>query len=246
MIRVLLIDDDPDFARLAMLRLEGFGYEVLLAHNTLQGLVKARAAKPDVVLLDIMLPEGNGIDLIHDMRAETGLKHLPIILVSGHEKEKHLKGRGHMEHVDYMQKPVDFNALKLLIDQWTARRSEPCVLAVDDEPEIVDLVQLRLEMHGYRVLKAYDGAQAVATAHDKHPDLILLDLMMPNVDGYEACHRLKSDVRTQDIPVILFTAKTQMADPEKWRESRADDFILKPFDPKDLLEKIKFHLQKRR
>ena len=113
-----------------------------------------------------------------------------------------------------------------------------CILLVDDEPEIVELVGVRLRALGYQVLVAMDGEEALAQAFAQHPDLIILDVMLPTMDGYRVCSRLKRDVRTQKIPIVMFTAKTQGRDVIHSAECGADAFVGKPFKPEELVDAI--------
>ena len=113
------------------------------------------------------------------------------------------------------------------------------ILLVDDEPSIVKMVGKRLEVEGFEVLVAMDGQEALAKAQAEHPDLIILDLMLPKLNGYEVCTMLKQDTRHQKIPVILFTAKTQDKDEKLGMECGANVFVRKPFRAPELLEKIR-------
>ncbi len=112
------------------------------------------------------------------------------------------------------------------------------ILIVDDEAELVELMKIRLEAAGYDVLKAYDGQEGLDKAKAEKPDLILLDIMMPKMDGYKVCGLLKKDSRFQKIPIILFSAKAQKEDEELAKEVGADLYITKPFEASVLLSKI--------
>jgi len=113
------------------------------------------------------------------------------------------------------------------------------ILVVDDEEDIVALVRMRLEAGGYEVLVASDGQQALDTAKKEMPNLIILDLMLPKIDGYKVCRMLKFDERYKKIPIILFTARSQSSDKDLGMEVGADVYLTKPFDPKVLLDSIK-------
>ena len=112
------------------------------------------------------------------------------------------------------------------------------ILAVDDEPHILKLIAFSLSSHGFDVLEATDGLSAVEIARVEHPDLILLDVMMPALDGYEACRRIKADPITADIPIFMLTAKTQLAEQSTGTQAGALDYICKPFTPKDLVARV--------
>lgn len=113
------------------------------------------------------------------------------------------------------------------------------ILIADDEKDLVYAVTLQLEAHGFEVLVATNGQEALEKARRERPDLIILDLMMPKIDGYKVCHMLKFDQRYKHIPIILFSARAQEADKKAGQEARADAYITKPFEPNILLEKIK-------
>lgn len=112
------------------------------------------------------------------------------------------------------------------------------ILIVDDEPNLMVLLESRLKMQGYEVIMASDGQAGLETAKRQKPDLIILDLMLPKMDGYKVCGLLKNDTRYAKIPIILFTARTQESDRQTARELGADAYVTKPFDPKVLLAKI--------
>ena len=112
------------------------------------------------------------------------------------------------------------------------------VLVVDDEIYIVHILDFSLGMEGYEVVTALDGEQALQKAQETKPDLIVLDIMMPKLDGYETCKMLKADEATKNIPVILLSAKGRNVDQKVGFEVGADDYITKPFSPRKLVERI--------
>jgi two-component system alkaline phosphatase synthesis response regulator PhoP len=112
------------------------------------------------------------------------------------------------------------------------------ILVVDDEIYIVHILDFSLGMEGYEVITALDGEQALEKARSEKPDLIVLDIMMPKLDGYETCKVLKADPDTKDIPVILLSAKGRNVDQKIGFEVGADDYITKPFSPRKLVERI--------
>lgn len=113
------------------------------------------------------------------------------------------------------------------------------ILAVDDERHIVRLIQVNLERAGYEVSTAYDGLEALRAIEEDRPDLIVLDVMMPQLDGFETLKRLKANPNTADIPVIMLTAKSQDADVFRGWQSGVDCYLTKPFNPMELLAFVK-------
>jgi DNA-binding response OmpR family regulator len=114
----------------------------------------------------------------------------------------------------------------------------PLVLVADDDPDILGLVRLRLERDGYEVVSASDGEAALDLALARVPDVALLDVMMPRLDGYELTRRLRAHGPTTAIPIILLTARVQEPDVERGYEAGADDYITKPFSPQALRESV--------
>lgn len=112
------------------------------------------------------------------------------------------------------------------------------ILVVDDEIYIVHILDFSLGMEGYEVVTALDGEQALAKVKTEGPDLIVLDIMMPKLDGYETCKILKADPETKRIPVILLSAKGRNVDQQMGFQVGADDYITKPFSPRKLVERI--------
>jgi diguanylate cyclase (GGDEF)-like protein len=120
------------------------------------------------------------------------------------------------------------------------------VLVADDDEDIVRFVEVNLRLEGFQVATASDGREALRQAHDLGPDLILLDVMMPELDGFEVCQRLRSDARTRHISVIMLTAKSLSADKVVGLTAGADDYMIKPFDPIELIARVKSALRRSR
>ena len=118
------------------------------------------------------------------------------------------------------------------------------ILLVDDEKDLVYAVKLQLEADGYEVLIAYDGQEALDKARREKPDLIILDVMLPKLDGYKVSRMLKFDEKYKKIPLIMFTARVQEADEKTGYAVGADAYVTKPFDSKALLDQIKKLLEK--
>ncbi len=119
------------------------------------------------------------------------------------------------------------------------------ILVVDDEEDLLELIRYNLTKEGYRVDCAASGEQAIHEARNSVPDLIVLDLLLPNVDGLDVCKHLKSDPKTQHVPIVMLTAKSEEADVVTGLELGADDYITKPFSPRVLLARIRSVLRRR-
>jgi DNA-binding response OmpR family regulator len=119
------------------------------------------------------------------------------------------------------------------------------ILIVEDEKDIIEVLRYYLEKENYRIHVAEDGFTALDIAGKVIPNLIILDLMLPRLDGIEVCKRLKSDERLRDIPIIMLTAKAEEADKIKGLETGADDYVTKPFSAKELMARVKAHIRRR-
>ena len=119
------------------------------------------------------------------------------------------------------------------------------ILLVDDEVDLVETVRFPLEMQGFTVLVSQDGEDALKKAREEKPDLILLDLMLPKLDGYKVCRLLKFDERYKHIPILMLTARTQEKDKTLGKETGADEYITKPFEMNELMEKVQSYVNKK-
>jgi len=118
------------------------------------------------------------------------------------------------------------------------------ILIVDDEPHIVELVKFNLETEGFKIIEAFDGNQAIELAHSQKPDLIILDLMLPGIEGLQVCKELRAAKDTRDIPIIMLTARSEEIDKILGLEIGADDYITKPFSPRELTARVKAVLRR--
>jgi DNA-binding response OmpR family regulator len=125
---------------------------------------------------------------------------------------------------------------------WEFAMANARVLVVDDDRKVVDLVSLYLKRDGYRVLTAYDGAQALEIAREKHPDLIILDLMLPGMDGLTVCRMLRAEGQT--VPIIMLTARSLEEDKLVGLDLGADDYVTKPFSPRELVARVRAVLRR--
>ena len=127
----------------------------------------------------------------------------------------------------------------VVLGSGTLRRMpDATVLVVDDDPVIQKLLQVNFEMEGYNVITASDGLEGLETARREHPDAIVLDVMMPKMDGLEVARTLKADDDTKSIPIVLLSAKAQQADLQAGQDTGADEYLTKPFDPLELLQRV--------
>lgn len=214
---VLVIEDDPKAVELLRIYLGEAGHKIETAKDGEEGLEKAKELSPAAIILDVLLPKVDGWDFLTKVKADAATRNIPVIIVSILDQ----KGKGFaLGAADYLVKPIEKNALLKSLDAFglsSKPRAEPIkVLAIDDDPKAVELVAATLEPEGFRVLKTYSGEEGIETATAEQPDIIVLDLLMPGMNGFEVLERLKASPATRKLPVVLFTVKHLTAD-EKQR-----------------------------
>jgi signal transduction histidine kinase/CheY-like chemotaxis protein len=200
---LLAIDDDPNVLILLRENLEDEGYYVVGALNGEEGIRKAKEIRPFAITLDILMPQKDGWGVLSDLKADPETRGIPIIVLSIIDNQELGFSLGAF---DYIVKPVDKDAIIAVLQRIT-RVPTNRVLVVDDEPAAVDLITQLLQDEGYQITGAYSGEEALQTLEDKPQDIILLDLLMPGMDGFEVIQRVKADKRWQDTPIIVVTAK---------------------------------------
>ncbi len=216
---VLVVEDESVASHLINLHLSEAGYDIAVASNAEQALQIARTLKPDAITLDIMLPGKDGWQFLEELRASEDTKGIPVIVVSITEDRSLGFSMGVSE---WLVKPVNRTQLIDAVRRMmaTTKNERDLVLVVDDEPPTVEYVSDVLESQGFRVLKAYNGRQCIEMALLHHPGLIVLDLMMPEMDGFAVVSELRSDPGATDIPIVVFTGKDLTAENRQWLNDR--------------------------
>jgi CheY-like chemotaxis protein/anti-sigma regulatory factor (Ser/Thr protein kinase) len=203
----LIIEDKDEAAKLLRLQLEEEGLEVLRAADAETGLALALAWMPDVITLDVLLPGMDGWDFLAALKMDTRIASIPVVIVSIVADEKRGLSLG---AALVLQKPVDREQLSAALAAnglLTQPGRTITALVVDDDPKAVEILSAYLEAAGCQVVRAFGGRDAVAQARSVRPDLIILDLMMPEVSGFDVVEALKADAATRAIPIIVMTAK---------------------------------------
>ncbi len=237
--KVLVIEDDLDVARLIQLHLAGDGRDVMLVQRGEEALDLARRERPDLITLDILLPDVDGFTLLEQLKADPATRDTPVIVVSV------LPDRGEclrLGALDYVTKPIDEHRLLRAVRGVLTRRGT--VLVVDDDRDNLSLMREILRANGFGVRTTCRGRRALRVAREVQPALILLDLKMQDIDGYTVLKRLKDDPSTQDIPVIVMTG-SMVVDEEKRQkvlDLGATCFMSKPFSVEELIEEIELTL----
>ncbi|MDP2056125.1 MAG: response regulator, partial [Acidobacteriota bacterium] len=199
--RVLVVDDDDDFRVLLRAQLHNAGYQVLDARDAASAMHIARTMRPDAITVDLLMPGLDGWDFIERLRSEEALARIPVIVVSGVPEATDSRRRP--EGVAVVTKGEGLDRLLREISQALGSRKGAAVLVAEDDDDLRGVLTAALTRNGHRVLQARDGAEALAAIDREPVDLLVLDLVMPNIDGYEVLARLKSNPKDARIPVVV-------------------------------------------
>ena len=206
---ILVIEDDRRSAELLQLYLEDAGYRVAIARDGVDGLDLARRIAPTAVVLDVLLPRLNGWDVLARLKRDPDTAAIPVVVVSMLDE----RGAGFaLGAAEYLVKPVHHEELLRAVTRCVAPPAGGrTVVAIDDDPVELDLVEAVLGPQGWSVIRALGGEEGVRVVARERPAVVLLDLLMPDVDGFEVVERLRGDPRVADVPIVVLTSKDMTA-----------------------------------
>ena len=201
---VLVIDDDPSARDLIQRYLAREGFQAIAAESGHEGLEMARQARPDVITLDVMMPKLDGWAVLQQLKRDPDLHRIPVIMLTIVDD----KNLGYtLGADDYLTKPVDREQLSAILQRYRCSHPPCPVLLVEDDQVTREMMRAMLEREGWCVTEAANGAEGLERLKQAGANVILLDLMMPQMDGFEFLTRLRRDEATRDIPVVVITAK---------------------------------------
>jgi len=201
---VLVVEDDPAAAELLTRQLVGAGYRTEVARTGTQALERALVLKPAAITLDIILPEADGWEVMTRLKSDERTSGIPIVVVSVVDNPELGLALG---AIDYFVKPVDAQVLIHRLNEFGLKGGDEVrVLVVDDEPANRMWLANALEPAGFTVLPAAGGREAIEMAKSEKPDFVLLDLMMPDVTGFDVVEALRADASTRETPILVLTA----------------------------------------
>lgn len=243
---VLVVEDDDTAAKLLDMQLTSSGYRTQRAKDAGQALALIQSEHPDLVILDIILPDIDGWEFLSMLKQDPALAGIPVVVVSiVADAEKGLA----LGAVNVLEKPLRKEVLMQAIDGLAL--PEPSaqipvrILVVDDEAKAVAFVTAQLEGRGYEVLQAFGGREAIEMAIAERPDLLILDLMMPEVTGFDVVAELRRLTATRDIPIIILTAKTLTQEDRLTLKGHVTQLVEKSrFDPQAFMDDVRKVLQR--
>ena len=242
--KVLVIDDEPDIREIVRLYLTDEGCAVIEASNGQEGILKAQTEQPDLIILDIMLPGINGFEVAKHLKDDPNTKHIPIIILSVLAQDSQYR-QGILDYISKPFRPEDLVAtVRKSFSKVNGKTNKKTVLIVDDDPDIVDVISICLKDNEITPEKAYNGSEALEKVKTGKTDLILLDINMPGMNGFEVIKHLKSDKETCDIPIVVLTG-THISEEDRKHGLTlgVTKYLTKPFSADDLVKEIRdaFH-----
>ncbi|MEK7989440.1 MAG: response regulator [Thiotrichaceae bacterium] len=241
--RVLVIDDDSSVREYLHYQLTQLGHQVVTAASGKQGLLLAQEYSPDVIILDVMMPEMDGWTVLSTLKEDDELSHIPVIMISMLEQQNVGFSLGAAE---YLVKPINSKHLKQLLGKYFVEHQEEyTILVIDDDKLVQTMLDNLIKKEGGSVLCANNGSEALDLLEQQVPDLILLDLLMPKMDGFEFLSRMRQNRVWHEIPVIVLTAKDLTAEERAKLNDQAKIVFMKDFYQKeDLLDEVQHLLAK--
>lgn len=250
--KVLVVEDNPLNLKLVRTLLQLGKFQIIEAETAQEGIDLAKETIPDLILMDIQLPDMDGLSAVRVIRQAETTRHIPIVALTAYAMQGDEEKALNAGCIGYMTKPLETKRFLSIIngymnqdgkehsdDQSQIRDHRHRILIADDEPLDVKLLKASLSCEGYKVFSAHDGPEALEQVEAIQPDLILLDILMPTLDGYEVTRRLKASAKTRDIPIILITSLTGIDDKSKGMQAGADEFLNKPVNTTELLARVK-------
>lgn len=244
--RILLVDDDDGIRTVAQISLEGLGgYTVLPFSSGEEALREGPAFKPDLLLLDAAMPGMDGPSTLSGWRAHPATKNVPAVFITANTQAAQVNFFRALGAVDVIAKPFNPQTLCDRVGAVFAEKAAPLkqsgrrrVLIIEDDHGIRYLLRFILEQKGWEVCEAADGSDAVAILAQKPSDAVVLDVMLPGMDGIMLLERLRRNGRWAHVPVLMLTAKGDEASVMRALKSGANDYLVKPFDPQDLVARL--------
>jgi DNA-binding response OmpR family regulator/anti-anti-sigma regulatory factor len=244
--KVLIIEDDISLSDNLSLFLTKKNFHTLISHTGQEALKTCLNQALDLILCDIQLPDMSGFSVIQELKTNERTKSIPFIFLSGNGDSTDVQKGLDLGATEYITKPIKVNSLLEVIYTSIAGSSEEkqTILVIEDDLNIRDSLCALFSRSGYKVLTASNGQDGLEKAFSSSPNLVICDIMLPDLDGYSVLEKLTGSEKTQTIPFIYLTAKSELSDFRKGMSLGADDYITKPFKAEDLLNSVKKRINK--
>jgi two-component system alkaline phosphatase synthesis response regulator PhoP len=247
---ILIVDDDPDIREGIVAVLETNDYHLATASNGIECMEHIRDEAPDLLILDMLMPRMDGFAVIRELRSDPDFAGIPIIILTtviedAAYRRYELETGVAMDVSNYIEKPAPPAEL---LRRVSAIVDQPYIIVADDDPDIVEAISTVLESRPYNVATARDGEKCLEMIRKRSPDLLLLDLLMPRMDGFAVIRELQSDPATAKIPVLVLTTIVEDASRRRYELETGRDmpvraYLQKPVAPEQLLREVEQSLE---
>ncbi|MBI5816355.1 MAG: response regulator [Nitrospinae bacterium] len=247
--KILVVDDSAGARRLIVKELVSAGFNVFQAENGIEAIEKARRLKPDIITMDIEMPQMDGLAACKALKESPETEDIPVILVSSLSSPMMIEKGFDAGAVEFFTKPFPSGSLSSYVRMLFETRKIPLgehVLVVDDSAVIRHILKYIFRKNGYKVTAAENGAQAMDQVRKTQVDLVVTDAQMPVKDGLELTREIKDDPSLKHIPVIIVTASSSRESIVSGLASGANDYIIKPFDEAELIARAGVHILNKR
>jgi CheY-like chemotaxis protein len=256
--KILVVEDDTFLGDVLYSKLMRAGYDVTLARDGKEGFEAIASVKPDIVLLDIILPHMNGYEILESKQADPAIAGIPVIVISNSGQPVEIRRIIELGAKDYIIK-AQFNPDDVIEKVKTYLHGTPSeaagavditgkkVLWVEDDPFLCEIIARKCKAASFELTMVNDGEHAIDALQEMMPDLIVLDVILPGMDGFEVLSRVKADQRTKAVPVVLLSNLGQQSDIDRAKELGAERFIVKAMlTLTEIIEELKKVLAKKR
>jgi signal transduction histidine kinase/DNA-binding response OmpR family regulator len=234
---VLLIDDDPTVHDLVKRFLNKEGLKMIGARSGEEGIRLAKELNPAVITLDVLMPGMDGWAVLTKLKADPALSEIPVIMLTIMDEKQMGYALG---AADYLTKPIDWERLAAVLRRYECARPPCPVLVVEDDPVMREMLRRRLEKEGWTVIEAENGRVALGRMGQSRPDLILLDLMMPEMDGFQFLDEIRGREDWHSIPVIVITAKELSAEDQQRLNGSVEKILQKgAYSREELIHQVR-------
>ncbi len=261
---IMLVEDNPLTLRILIEHLKRLGHQTTIARSAEEALRQIGLQKPDLILLDILLPGIDGFEACRRLKGNSATKDIPVIFLTVLSQTEDKVKAFEVGGVDFLTKPVDFKevsarihtrlSIQKLQRRLKTRRNmissglaphqdrKSVIMVVEDNPMALQLLEKYLGGMGFSAVGTSSGEEALEMLKSTIPDIILLDVMLPGIDGFETCRLFKKSLQTRDVPVIFMTALSDTHDKVRAFEAGAVDYITKPHHYAEIVTRINTHL----
>ena len=242
---VLVVDDDSDIRTTLRVILETEGHRTIEAQDGTDLLGLTLTHWPDLILLDHLMPKVTGLEALENLRTNPSTRDFPVIMITAVSRPREALRARELGVTEYIGKPWSKGEIEMRVKWVLSRSKRPTrnpqerIVAVDDEEHVRMALVSLLEDAGYEAAPVASGEEALEVAASQRPHLLLLDLRMPVVDGFEVLRRLREDAATARLPVIVVSAAQSHAEVAEAVRLGAVDYVVKPWHPRDLERRVR-------